>query len=62
MPILSAGHLNVTSANFADALEEAGMLVVVASSRSCQKCIRFEPEYQGATATLDTLGVRLNLP
>lgn len=57
MPILSAGHINLTSANFADTLRQAGTLVVAASSRSCHKCIRYEPEYKAATATLDEWGV-----
>lgn len=57
VPILSAGHVNLTSANFAETLRKGGTLLIAASSRSCHKCIRYEAEYQGATADLEALGV-----
>lgn len=57
LPVLSAGHANLTSSNFRDTLREAGTVLVAATSRSCHHCIRLEPEYQSAASALKDMGV-----
>lgn len=57
LPILSVGDVNVTSSNFHDTLSGAGALLVVATSRSCHRCIHLEKEYQSATPELKEAGV-----
>ena len=59
LPILSVGDVNVTSSNFRDTLNGAKTLLVVATSRSCHRCIHLETEYQSASSELKEAGVRL---
>eukprot|EP00904_Undaria_pinnatifida_P005915 jgi/Undpi1/2453/HiC_scaffold_13.g05833.m1 len=49
LPILNAGDLNLTSNNFHDTLRGAGRaMVMIATARSCHRCIHLEIEYQAA--------------
>lgn len=45
VPILSAGHFNVTRKNFTQTLSKHKQILVGFSSYSCHKCIQVEPEY-----------------
>lgn len=58
LPILSVGDVNVTSSNFHDTLIGATTLLVVATSRSCHRCIHLETEYRSASSELKKAGVR----
>ena len=58
LPILTVGDVNVTSSNFRSVLRGAENLLVVATSRSCHRCIHLEMEYQSACSELKEAGVR----
>jgi thiol-disulfide isomerase/thioredoxin len=45
VPILSAGHFNVTRQNFTQTVSQYPFLVIGFSSYACHKCIRSEVEY-----------------
>ena len=60
LPILNAGDLNLTSNNFHDTLRGAGgAMVMIATARSCHRCIHLEIEYQAAHEDLRNSKVRL---
>lgn len=45
VPILTAGHFNVTRKNFTQTLSKHKQILIGFSSYSCHKCIQVEPEY-----------------
>lgn len=57
LAVLSAGDVNLTSLNFRDTLHHAGSLLVVATSRSCHRCIHLEMEYELSAEDLKEEGV-----
>ena len=57
MPILSAGHYNLTSKNFTSAIISNKLILVGFSAYSCHRCITVEPEYEIITRALTLLGV-----
>lgn len=57
LPILSAGHFNLTTRNFSKAVTRRTPLLVGFSANSCYKCIAAEAAYDQASKQLVTLGV-----
>lgn len=57
-PVLSVGDVNLTSSNFGEILREAKNLLVVATSRSCHRCVSLEMEYHFASTELQEAAVR----
>lgn len=46
VPILTAGHFNLTSKNFSSTISKNKFILVGFSANSCHKCITVEPEYE----------------
>lgn len=57
IPILSAGHMNVTRKNFTKATSQNNFLLIGFSSYSCHKCIRAEVEYAKIATRLKDLKI-----
>ncbi|CAN0095020.1 unnamed protein product, partial [Scytosiphon promiscuus] len=57
LPVLTAGDVNLTSQNFWDTLHDAGTLLLIATSRSCHRCIHLEMEYDLSASELMAAGV-----
>ena len=57
VPILAAGHFNVTRKNFTAALAKHKFILVGFSAYTCHRCIEVEPEYERIADALTTLGV-----
>jgi hypothetical protein len=57
IPILGAGHYNLTTKNFTKIVDKTPIMVVGFSSVKCHKCIIYEPEYAKAAIELKKLGV-----
>ena len=57
VPILSAGHYNLTSKNFTSAIIKNKLILVGFSAYSCHRCITVEPEYEVITQALALIGV-----
>lgn len=55
IPILGAGHFNLTKQNITNAISKSKYLLVGFSSYACHKCISVEQEYANLTKLLDTL-------
>lgn len=52
IPIMGAGHLNLTSENFQSTISKNKLVVVGFSSYNCHKCIAAEQEYKNVSAQL----------
>lgn len=57
VPVLSAGHFNLTRHNFTREVRKKQITLVGFSSRGCAKCITVEAEYAVAAAALKELGI-----
>ena len=55
IPILGAGHYNLTKQNASTVISKSSTLLVGFSSHACHKCIAYEPEYANLTILLDSL-------
>lgn len=52
VPILTAGHFNLTRKNFTQAIIKNKLILVGFSSLTCHKCIRAEPAYRNISQVL----------
>lgn len=52
VPILTAGHFNITRKNFTTAVTKNKWLLVGFSAYTCHRCIAVEPEYERIADTL----------
>lgn len=57
VPILSAGHYNLTRKNFTSAVIKNKLILVGFSAHSCHRCIVVEPEYEKISDALMSLGI-----
>ena len=57
VPILTAGHFNLTRKNFTQTVINNKLILVGFSSYSCHKCIQAEPSYRNISARLKELKV-----
>ena len=57
VPILTAGHFNITRKNFTDVVSKNKLLLVGFSSYTCHKCIQIEPAYRNISASLKELKI-----
>jgi hypothetical protein len=57
LPILSAGHFNVTKKNFTKAISKHKLLLVGFSSHDCHKCIAMENEYRVLSSKLKDMKI-----
>ena len=57
VPVLGAGHFNLTSKSFSKALKKHDVMLVGFSSNKCHKCIIHETEYARVADALKVLGV-----
>ena len=57
VPILGAGHYNLTAKNFSKAVSKKPLMLVGFSSPTCHKCITYEPEYAAAAEALRSMKV-----
>lgn len=57
VPILSAGHYNLTRKNFTSAIIKNKLILVGFSAYSCHRCIAVESEYEKITDALTLLGI-----
>lgn len=57
VPILSAGHYNVTRKNFTSAVSKNKFLLVGFSAYTCHRCIAVEPEYEKIAETLAAMKI-----
>jgi hypothetical protein len=57
VPVLGAGHFNLTSKSFAKVTTKHPVMLVGFSSRKCHKCISHEADYERASVALKALGV-----
>lgn len=63
--VVKPGHCypNLTHANLHKTLLEVhAPILLVATSRSCHRCLRLQPEYEAAASTVKNLGVRSVIP
>ncbi|KAJ1432618.1 hypothetical protein B484DRAFT_313858, partial [Ochromonadaceae sp. CCMP2298] len=52
VPILTAGHFNITRKNFTQTVSQHKLMIVGFSSYSCYKCISVEPAYRNLSLAL----------
>jgi thioredoxin-like negative regulator of GroEL len=57
VPILTAGHFNVTRKDFKSTLSKNPLILVGYSSYACHKCIRAEVDYKEIAEEMTTLGI-----
>lgn len=57
VPILSAGHYNLTRKNFTSGVIKNKLILVGFSAYSCHRCIVVESEYEKITDALTLVGV-----
>ena len=57
VPILSAGHFNLTRKNFTSAVIGSKMILVGFSAYSCHRCIAVESEYEKIADAMTKLGL-----
>ena len=57
IPILTAGHYNVTRKNFTQAVTKNKLILIGFSARECHKCIVVEPEYAKLSLMLKDIKV-----
>ena len=57
VPILGAGHFNLTRGNFTQTIQKNKVILVGFSSASCHKCIRVENEYDSISESLRLLNI-----
>lgn len=57
IPILGAGHYNLTSKNFSKIVNKTPLMIIGFSSTKCHKCIIYEQEYKKISHELKELGV-----
>jgi Thioredoxin len=57
VPILSAGHFNLTRKNFTTAVVKSKMMLVGFSAYSCHRCIAVESEYEKIALEMTKLGL-----
>ena len=57
VPILGAGHFNLTTSNFTKVVKKRKLILVGFSSYKCHKCIMQEAAYAEAAERLSALGV-----
>ena len=57
VPILSAGHYNLTRKNFTSAVIKNKLILVGFSAHSCHRCIVVEPEYEKISVALMSIGI-----
>jgi thiol-disulfide isomerase/thioredoxin len=57
IPILSAGHGNITRQNFTDVVSKNPFIIIGFSSPACSKCIRAEIEYYKLSEELKKKGI-----
>lgn len=57
VPILTAGHFNLTRKNFTQALAKHPLILVGFSSYSCHKCIAYEPTYLNVSRALAAMKI-----
>ena len=57
VPILSAGHFNITRKNFTQVVSKHKLILVGFSSYNCHKCIQIEPSYRNISNQLRELSI-----
>lgn len=57
VPILSAGHFNITRKNFTQVVSKHKQILVGFSSYNCHKCIQIEPSYRNISNQLRELNI-----
>lgn len=57
VPILGAGHFNLSRSNFTQTIQKNKLILVGFSSVSCHKCIRVEKEYERLAEALSLMDV-----
>lgn len=57
VPILSAGHFNITRKNFTQVVSKHKLILVGFSSYNCHKCIQIEPAYRNISDQLRELSI-----
>jgi len=57
IPILGAGHFNVTKKDFSEVISKHSMIIVGFSSKNCYKCIQVEPHYQNVSLFLKSVKI-----
>eukprot|EP01032_Pedospumella_encystans_P008406 gene8406-9984_t len=57
VPILSAGHFNITRKNFTQVVSKHKLILVGFSSYNCHKCIQIEPSYRNISNQLRELNI-----
>lgn len=57
VPILGAGHFNVSRKDFMETVNKHSMILVGFSSRNCHKCIQVEPHYKNVSDYLKTVKI-----
>jgi thiol-disulfide isomerase/thioredoxin len=57
VPILSAGHYNLTRKNFTSGITKNKFILVGFSAYSCHRCIAVEPEYEKVKNALTILDI-----
>ena len=57
VPILTAGHFNITRKNFTQIISQHKLILVGFSSYNCHKCITIEPSYRNISEQLRELSI-----
>lgn len=57
VPILTAGHFNITRKNFTQVVSHHKLMLVGFSSYNCHKCIQLEPSYRNISEQLRELSI-----